>query len=114
MDPYSEGSRPFTAPAQKPIEECTLSRINFRGRRPFGCRRDYLALEIAEGVQQVKLLVGMTACIAMLSTGTAFAAGKSDCAPGQNKAALAAFYAGTGSPTPGGVVSNLGGAISGG
>jgi len=62
----------------------------------------------------VKLLVGMTACIAMLSTGTAFAAGKSDCAPGQNKAALAAFYAGTGSPTPGGVVSNLGGAISGG
>lgn len=62
----------------------------------------------------MKLIIGMTACIALLSTEAAFAGGKSDCAPGQNKALLAAIYAGTGSPTPGGVVSNLGGALSGG
>jgi hypothetical protein len=51
--------------------------------------------------------------------GAAFAAGKSACSPGQNKAGLIAFYGAggpeqTGSPTPGGVVNTLGGAISGG
>jgi hypothetical protein len=56
---------------------------------------------------------------ALLTSGAAFAASKSACAPGQNKAALVAFYGAggpeqTGSPTPGGVVNTLGGAISGG
>jgi hypothetical protein len=51
----------------------------------------------------------------VLSTGTAFAA--SDCSPGQNKAAFIAYYTlvePTGSPTPGGKIKNLGGALSGG
>jgi hypothetical protein len=47
----------------------------------------------------------------------AFAAGASDAAPGQNKDALIAYYTTvepTGSPTPGGTIKTLGGAISGG
>jgi hypothetical protein len=54
--------------------------------------------------------------LAMIA-GTAWAGGKSDYAPGQNKDALIGYYGSvdvTGSPTPGGVVDNLGGAISGG
>ena len=50
-------------------------------------------------------------------SGAALAAGKSACAPGQNADALVIWYSAfdvTGSPTPGGVVNNLGGAISGG
>src|SRR4051812_13310877 len=50
----------------------------------------------------------------MLLASPAFAQSAKDCAPGQNKAALQGFYAGTGSPTPGGTISSLGGAISGG
>jgi hypothetical protein len=42
------------------------------------------------------------------------AQGANDVAPGRNKEALQSLYGGTGSPTPGGAVSNLGGAISGG
>jgi hypothetical protein len=65
------------------------------------------------------LAVAVFACAAFGLTGTADAAGKSACAPGKNKDALVAFYGSgggeeTGSPTPGGVVANLGGAISGG
>jgi hypothetical protein len=57
--------------------------------------------------------------VLLASSGAALAGGKSSCAPGQNKAALVAFYGAgglqqTGSPTPGGVVDTLGGAISGG
>jgi hypothetical protein len=49
----------------------------------------------------------------------AMAGGASDCSPGQNKGALVAFYGAgggepTGSPTPAGSVTTLGGAISGG
>jgi hypothetical protein len=54
---------------------------------------------------------------ALLTSGAALAAGKSDCAPGQNKNGLIAYYTfvePTGSPTPGGKIKNLGGAISGG
>ena len=40
--------------------------------------------------------------------------GASSVAPGRNKAGLEGFYSGTGSPTPGGSVNNLGQAISGG
>ena len=52
-------------------------------------------------------------------SGAALAASAKDSAPGQNKAALVGFYGAggpeqTGSPTPGGVVNTLGGAISGG
>lgn len=46
--------------------------------------------------------------------GTASAAGKNACAPGKNADALIAFYSSTGSPTPEGSVTTLGGAISGG
>ena len=55
--------------------------------------------------------IATVAAVLALST-TAFASG--DCSPGKNADALLAFYAGTGSPTPGGVITNLGGAISGG
>jgi hypothetical protein len=55
---------------------------------------------------------------ASISSATAtYAAGASDVAPGKNKEALIEFYTTvepTGSPTPGGEVKNLGGAISGG
>lgn len=52
-----------------------------------------------------------------VGAGTAYAEpgdGASSVAPGRNKAALEGFYSGTGSPTPGGSVNNLGQAISGG
>jgi hypothetical protein len=60
-----------------------------------------------------------TACLAILGAGSALAASAKDCAPGQNKAALVGHYGQggaepTGSPTPGGYVDSLGGAISGG
>jgi hypothetical protein len=56
---------------------------------------------------------------ALTFSGAALAASAKNCAPGQNKAALVGFYGAggleqTGSPTPGGVVNTLGGAISGG
>lgn len=65
------------------------------------------------------LAVGAFTCAVLLSGGTALAQGKSACAPGKNKAAIVAHYGAggseeTGSPTPGGVVDNLGQAISGG
>lgn len=61
------------------------------------------------------LLVGAL----LVTHGTALGQGKSDCAPGKNVDALIAFYGAggpeeTGSPTPGGVVNTLGGALSGG
>jgi hypothetical protein len=64
-------------------------------------------------------LIPIALSAVLLSGGAALAAGKSSCAPGQNKAALVGFYGAggpqvTGSPTPGGVVNTLGGAISGG
>jgi hypothetical protein len=67
----------------------------------------------------MKIVTCIAIGAALLSGGSAFAAGKSDCAPGQNKSGLVAFYGAggpeqTGSPTPGGVVNTLGGAISGG
>ena len=53
-----------------------------------------------------------------VAQGTAVqAAGKSACAPGKNRDALILYYQlvePTGSPTPGGMVDSLGGAISGG
>jgi hypothetical protein len=60
-----------------------------------------------------------TAFLATLAGGSALAASARDCAPGQNKAALIGYYGQggiepTGSPTPGGYVDSLGGAISGG
>ena len=55
--------------------------------------------------------IGLT--LALTST-AALAGGASDFAPGKNKDAVINFYAGTGSPTPGGEIKNLGGAISGG
>lgn len=65
------------------------------------------------------LLASVALALAVGASGAALAGGKSDCAPGQNKAALLAFYGDggfeeTGSPTPGGVVDSLGGALSGG
>mgnify|MGYP001618319272 CR=1 FL=1 len=52
---------------------------------------------------------------ALILASTAYAGGGvSDRAPGRNKDALGGFYSGTGSPTPGGSIKNLGGAISGG
>lgn len=62
----------------------------------------------------VASLAGM---ILIGASGAAFAGGASSVAPGQNKDAAIALYSAvflTGSPTPGGVVGNLGGAISGG
>jgi hypothetical protein len=50
---------------------------------------------------------------AVISTG-ALAGGAGDFAPGRNQDALIGLYAGTGSPTPGGEIKNLGGALSGG
>lgn len=50
----------------------------------------------------------------MIAAQPAAASGKSACAPGTNSELLVAFYSGTGSPTPAGNVTNLGGAISGG
>jgi hypothetical protein len=55
----------------------------------------------------------------MVAPALANAQGASNAAPGRNKEALTGFYGAggpeeTGSPTPGGVVNNLGGAISGG
>lgn len=68
-----------------------------------------------------KLLLTATtaACAALLMSGSALAQGKSACAPGQNAEAFVTYYGAggpeeTGSPTPGGVVNTLGGAISGG
>lgn len=55
----------------------------------------------------------------MLLPATAYSQGASGAAPRRNKEALIGHYGAggaeeTGSPTPGGVVNNLGGAISGG
>src|SRR3954453_5429406 len=66
-----------------------------------------------------KIMTCVAIGAALLTSGAALAAGKSSCAPGQNKAVLLAIYGAggpqeTGSPTPGGVVNTLGGAISGG
>lgn len=57
--------------------------------------------------------------VGLLVGGAALAQGKSACAPGTNKDGFVAFYGSggteeTGSPTPAGVVTNLGGALSGG
>lgn len=57
--------------------------------------------------------------LGLLLPNAAFAQGASAAAPGHNKDALIGYYGAggleeTGSPTPGGVVNNLGGAISGG
>ena len=66
------------------------------------------------------LACGASVCATLLISGVAFAGGgKSLCAPGQNAAGLIAHYGSggfeeTGSPTPGGVVTTLGGALSGG
>lgn len=65
------------------------------------------------------LIVGVAACAMLLNGGAALAKGKSACAPGQNKEAFVAFYGQggpeeTGSPTPGGYITSLGGALSGG
>jgi len=65
------------------------------------------------------LTVSAVACAVLLSGGAALAQGKSACSPGQNKAAFVTYYGAggpeqTGSPTPGGVVDNLGQALSGG
>jgi hypothetical protein len=70
-------------------------------------------------MKRTAMIISTAACAALLSAGAALAQGKSDCAPGKNKDALIAFYGAggdeeTGSPTPGGVVNNLGGALSGG
>jgi hypothetical protein len=65
-----------------------------------------------------KTVAIIVASVAMLgSVSTAFAAGASAAAPGKNKEALILFYQfgePTGSPATGGVIKNLGGAISGG
>jgi hypothetical protein len=63
------------------------------------------------------LIVGLA--VVLFSTAALAQGGASSVAPGKNKAALIGFYGEggleeTGSPTPGGVVQNLGGAISGG
>lgn len=69
---------------------------------------------------KIKTFLSSTAvCVFLLGSGIANAGGKSACAPGQNKAPLLAFYGAggpeeTGSPNPGGVVTTLGGALSGG
>ena len=61
--------------------------------------------------------VGATLAL-VLSSGVALAGGgASSVAPGQNKEGLILYYTfvePTGSPTPGGAITNLGGAISGG
>jgi hypothetical protein len=69
---------------------------------------------------QMKKTIALAALTGALTfSGAALAASAKDCAPGQYKAALVGFYGAggpeqTGSPTPGGVVDTLGGAISGG
>jgi hypothetical protein len=50
----------------------------------------------------------------MFLSAPALAGGAKDVAPGQNRDALIGGYSSTGSPTPGGHVTNLGGALSGG
>jgi hypothetical protein len=66
------------------------------------------------------LACGASVCATLLISGVAFAGGgKSACAPGTNADALITFYGAsgteeTGSPTPAGVVTTLGGAIAGG
>lgn len=70
-------------------------------------------------MKRVFLTAGALACTVLLSGGAALAQGKSACSPGQNKDRFVAFYGAggpeeTGSPTPGGYITNLGGAISGG
>jgi len=66
------------------------------------------------------LACGATVCATLLISGVAFAGGgKSACAPGQNAEVLIAHYGlgggePTGSPTPAGSVTTLGGAIAGG
>jgi hypothetical protein len=61
----------------------------------------------------MKKVIGIAALMSALALSTTAFAG-ADCAPGPNAADLESFYGTTGSPTPSGVVSNLGGAISGG
>lgn len=63
------------------------------------------------------LLVATAAIVGF--AGSAAAQSKSACAPGQNKGAFVDFYGEggpeeTGSPTPGGYITSLGGALSGG
>jgi hypothetical protein len=70
-------------------------------------------------MKNAMLAASAVACAVFLSGGAALAQGKSACAPGPNKDAFVAWYGTggteeTGSPTPGGVVDTLGGAISGG
>ena len=61
----------------------------------------------------MRKVIGIAALMSALALSTTAFAG-ANCAPGTNATASEAYYAGTGSPTPGGVISNLGGAISGG
>lgn len=67
---------------------------------------------------RMSLVLTFVVLLGLVSSGVAFAGGgNSDRAPGKNKAALIWYYTNvepTGSPTPGGVVDTLGGAISGG
>jgi hypothetical protein len=65
------------------------------------------------------VIAALVSGLGMLISGAALAASAKACAPGQNQAAYVGFYGAggpeqTGSPTPGGVVTTLGGAISGG
>ena len=67
----------------------------------------------------MKKTVALIACILSGMPASAYAQGARDFAPGRNKDALIGHYGAggaeeTGSPTPGGVVDNLGGALSGG
>jgi hypothetical protein len=69
-------------------------------------------------MKSTRLAIGVAACTLLLS-GAALAQGPSNCVPGANKGAYIAFYGAggleeTGSPTPGGVVDNLGQALAGG
>jgi hypothetical protein len=64
-------------------------------------------------------VIAIGLALAAFSTVAWAGGGASNNAPGHNKDALESFYGAggleqTGSPTPGGVVDNLGGAISGG
>ena len=63
------------------------------------------------------LICASAVALALAVSGPALAAGKGACAPGKNKDLLIFFYTAvepTGSPTPGGTISSLGGALSGG
>ena len=66
--------------------------------------------------KDVSVAVATVVALALLLVfaSTASAAGNNACAPGVNQDLLVAFYDGTGSPTPGGEITSLGGAISGG